>query len=369
MLDRKLMGRDAFKRPTCPFCGLFVEPPLELTTRRQGEMPVGSCSCGAVYACDESGRNVGSAQIEAIVFGCNMDWDLAWNLLPEEDYRLQIVDDYDYKSHLIIPGGFYQSRRIAGVLVFVRLHDEVLEVTAEGVQKRLQQAKAIPKTKIPSPAEGTAKTQPLSKKDVKAHVLAGQMDPLLAAAPTDRKILRTLQRLLYSGDDTLRRRAAEALGRVGAVVGEENPGAVSKLLQGLLYAITDTAASSWGSFEAIGEIIRYKPELYAGYLPQLFPFLSDETRRAPTLEALATVAEVRPDLLRKHTYHFLAFLSDPEPAVRGQTARLLGHLEAVEMREDLEKLLDDLHELRIYREGNVLLLSVGHIAREALDRL
>ena len=152
------------------------------------------------------------------------------------------------------------------------------------------------------------------------------MEPLLSAAPTDRKLLRTLQRLLYSGDTVLRRRAAEAMGGVSAVLGETNPGAVSKILQSLVYAITDTAASSWGSFEAIGEIIRHKPELYAGYLPRLFPFLGDETRRAATLEAIATVAEARPDLLRKHTFHFLAFLSDPDPAVRGQTVRLLGAL-------------------------------------------
>lgn len=369
MLDRNLMGREVFKRPTCPFCGLLVEPPRELTTRRQGEMPVGSCSCGAVYACDESGRNVGSAQIEALVFGCNMDWDLAWSLLPEEDYRMEIVDGYDYQNHLIVPGGFYQSRRIAGVLVFVRLHDEVLEVTGEGVQKRLQQAEKIPET-VPKQAQHSAeKSRPLSKKDVEAHVLARRMDPLLSAAPTDRKILRTLQRLLYTGDDTLRRRAAEALGRVSAVVGETNPGAVSKILQALLYAITDTAASSWGAFEAVGEIIRHKPEVYAGYVPQLFSFLRDATRRAATLEAVATVAEVRPDLLRKHTYHFLAFLGDPDPAVRGQAVRLLGFLQAAEMRQDIEKLLEDPEELRVYREGDIVELSVGRLAREALDRL
>ena len=369
MLDRKFMGREVFKRPACPFCGLLVEPPRELTTRRQGEMPVGSCSCGAVYACDESGRNVGSAQIEALVFGCNMDWDLAWSLLPEEDYRLQIVDCYDYQTHLIVPGGFYQSRRIAGVLVFVRLHDEVLEVTAEGVQKRLQRAEAIVES-TPKRAQGPAgKTSSLSKKDVEGHVLARRMDSLVEAASTDRKLLRTLQRLLYTGDDTLRRRAAEALGRVSSAVGETKPGAVSKLLQELLYAITDTAASSWGAFEAIGEIIRHKPELYAGYIPQLFHFLGDTTRRAATLEALATVAQVRPDLLRKHTYHFLTFLSDSEPAVRGQTVRLLGYLEAAEMRQDLEKLRQDVHELRVYREGDIVRLSVGQLALETLDRL
>lgn len=369
MLDRKFHGRDVLKRPTCPFCGLLVAPPKELTTRRQGEMPVGSCSCGAVYACDESGRNIGSAQIEALVFSCDMDWDLAWSLLPEEDYKQELVENYDFQNHLVVPGGFYESRRIAGVLLFVRLHEDVLEVTAEGVRKRLERALPASEAEKKKPAQKKTKGPVVNKKDVEKYIRDYRMEPLVEAAPTDRKLIRTLQRLIYSGDDQLRRRAAEAMGRVGAVVGETDPGSVSKVLQGLFYAISDTAASSWGAFEAIGEILKAKPELYAGYIPQLFQFLGDENRRAPTIEALATVAESRPDLLRKYTYHFQAFLSDPDPQVRGQTARLLGNLAAVEMRDDLEKLAGDAHELRLYRDGEMRSLTIGRLVEEILEKM
>ncbi|MBW2217590.1 MAG: hypothetical protein JRF34_10435 [Deltaproteobacteria bacterium] len=62
MYNTHFHGREPIKKPECPFCGsLLIERPTELTTRRPGDMPVGSCSCGAVYACDESGRNMGSA--------------------------------------------------------------------------------------------------------------------------------------------------------------------------------------------------------------------------------------------------------------------------------------------------------------------
>jgi len=369
MLDPKLQGRDFIKRPTCPFCGVIVERPRELATRRQGEMPVGRCACGTVYACDESGRNVGSAQVEALVFGCDMDWDLAWSLLPEEDYRQEIVEHYDLRNHLIVPGGYFESRRIPGVLLFVRLHDDVLEVTAEGVRKRLDRATPAPPAAAPAARERGEKTPSLSKQDVEARVRAHDLGPLAEAAATDRKLLPNLQRLLYTGEDEVRRRAAEAMGRVSAVLGETRPASVSKLLQGLFYAVTDTAASSWGAFEAIGEIIRHKPELYAGYLPQLYPFLGDETRRAAAIEAMATATEARPDLLRKHTFHLLGYLGDPDPAVRGQTVRLLGHLGAGEMRDDLERLLQDPGDLRIYRDGRVLSVTVGRLAREALDRM
>jgi len=138
MYNTHFHGREPIKKPACPFCGsLLLERPKELTTRRPGDMPVGSCSCGAVYACDESGRNMGSALIEALVFGCNMDWDLAWGLVPEDDYQWDVLDNYDLNNHLVIPGGFYESRRIAGALFFVRLHKDVQEVTSEGVMKSL----------------------------------------------------------------------------------------------------------------------------------------------------------------------------------------------------------------------------------------
>jgi len=67
MIESKFIGRQVIKKPTCPFCGIFIEKPKELSTRMPGEMPVGSCSCGAVYACDETGHNLGSAMIEALV--------------------------------------------------------------------------------------------------------------------------------------------------------------------------------------------------------------------------------------------------------------------------------------------------------------
>ncbi len=367
--DRKFLGREVIKRPACPFCGLIIGPPVELSTRRGGELPVGSCTCGAVYACDETGRNAGSAQVEALVFACDMDWDLAWDLLPDEDYRQEMVEHYDYMNHLVIPGGFFESRRISGVLFFVRLHDDVLEVTAGGVRKRLGRAGPAKAPPSREAGKGPKASRPLTKQEVENYVREYRMEPLIEAAPTDRKLIRTIQRLLYTGDELMRRRAADALGRVSAVLGETNPGAVSRLLQGFFYSITDTAASSWGAFEAIGEIVWRRPEFYGGYLPQLFQFLGDPTRRSPSLEAIASVAQVRPDLLRKYTFHFQVYLGDENPSVRGHAARLMGSLGAREMKEDIERLLPDTHGISIYHEGEFQERTVGQLAREALANL
>lgn len=355
--------------PACPFCGLLIERPRELESRRPGEMPVGSCPCGAVYACDETGHNQGTALIEALVFGCDMDWDLAWDLLPEEDYKQEIVENYDYIRHLIVPGGFIESRRILGVLFFIRLHEDVLEVTSEGVRKRLERAARQAPVLPVHEASSHAGKKSLPKKEIETLVREYRVEPILDAAEYDKKVIRNLQRLIYSGDDLFRKRAAEILGRSCAVIGKRDSKAVSKLLQTLFYAISDTAAFTWGAFEAIGEIISHKTELFGGYIPQLYQFLADKTRRSQVLQTLATIAGSRPDLIRKHTFHFFAYLEDVDPAVRGYTALLMGNLGAHEAKKDLEKLVNESHEISIYENGNLEKMTVGQVACKALEKL
>ena len=92
-------GRDVVNKPACPFCEINIKKPAELDNVAPQEMPVGACECGAVYTCDVTGHNLGTAMIEALVFACNGDWDLAWDLLPEEDYLVAEVEEYDYPSH------------------------------------------------------------------------------------------------------------------------------------------------------------------------------------------------------------------------------------------------------------------------------
>lgn len=365
MIESKFIGRDLVKKPVCPFCGMFIEKPKELTTRMPGEMPVGSCSCGAVYACDETGHNLGSAMIEALVFGCDMDTDLAWGLLPDDDYVEEIVEHYDYINHSIVPGRFFDSRRISGALYFIRLHDDIQEVTSEGVQKRLDKATSP----SPKPLNNHTRKKPLSKKEIEGLVKDFRVDSVVSVAGEDKKIIRNLQRLLYSVDDLFRKRAAEILGRVSAVIAESNPGSISRLLQTLFYGITDTAASSWGAFEAIGEIIGNKTELFAGYIPQLYQFLSNESLRAQVLQTIGRVARSRPDLILKATFHFIPYLSDSDPKARGYAAWLVGNLRAAEAREELEKLRGDTHEIHIYKNGEMEKKTVGQVASEALGKI
>ncbi len=362
-----LFGKEFAKKPACPFCGLPVERPADLKTRRYGEMPVGSCACGAVYACDASGRNLGSAFIEALVFGCDMDWDLAWNLLPGEDYTDKLVDRYDSVSHLIVPTGFYQGRRVSGALYFIRLHREIREVTWRGVQHRLEQARAA--AAPPGPPVGAVPEKGLTRKEVEDLVAGYRPEPIIAAAALNKKIIRELRRLLYSGDELFRNRTSDIMGQVSAVIARRDPGAVSTLLQGLINSAAAPGTSSWGSLEAAGEIIGRSPHLFAGYIPLLFNFLGDRDHRSRALRAITRAAQSRPDLVRGAAFRLLPFLRDPDPGTRGHAAVLFGNLGMWEAVKDLESIKDDASEIKIYMDGIIEKTTVGRLAGEALDKL
>lgn len=361
----RFFGRDIIDKPSCPFCGMLIQKPKELPIRMPNEMPVGACSCGAVYACDVTGHNLGTAMIEALVFGCNGDWDLAWDLLPEDDYLEKLVKNYDLETHLIVHGGVYEERRTSGALYFIRLHKDIREVTEEGAHRLLEKAGPVPS----GSSIKSRDKKSFSKKEVEALVKDYKVEPLLDMASKDKRIIRDLQRLLYSVDKLLRWRAADIMGKVSAVIAENDPGAISKLLQRLFTAIIDTAASSWGSLDAIGEIISNRPEQFGGYLSQLYQFTRDRDLFAEILRALGKIGEKSPQLIRNKAFHFIPLLQDYDPEIRGYTALLLGNLGAHEAKEDLTKLVRDPEKLEIYSNGHIKKWTIGQLASEALDKL
>ena len=363
-MEGRFKGRDIIGQPTCPFCEKMIEKPRELSIRMPTEMPVGRCSCGAVYAFDVTGHNLGTAMIEALVVACNGDWDLAFNLLPEDDYLAKQVDHYDMETHLVIYGGAYEGRQINGVLYFIRPHEDILEVTEEGTRRLIEKAPPPPTKK-----SSARKRKTFSKKQIESLIADYQIDTLLDLALQDKRIIRDIQRLLYSVDPLISRRAGEVMGRTCAAIAKKDPGFVSRRLQGLLTAITDTAASSWGYINAVGEIITHNPKQFAGYIPELYRLMSDRALLPDVLDALGKISEENPDIVRKKGHHFIPLLQDPISDIRGHAIILLGNLKISEIKEDLSMLLEDTTALNVYRNGVMENLSIGELASKALKKL
>ncbi|HBV96239.1 MAG: hypothetical protein JL50_01675 [Peptococcaceae bacterium BICA1-7] len=364
--DKGSAGRNIIKRPQCPFCGMSLDRPRELETRRPGEMPVGSCEgCGAVYAFDATGRNLGATFIEALVFGCDMDWDLAWSLSLGEDYLEAMLENYDLESNYIVPGGFFEGRKIPGVLYFIRLQKDIQEATAGGVKRNLDRA-ADP---IPGYApENRDSFKRYTKKEVEEIVAGYQVDKLMQAAGQDKKIIRILQRLLCS-DNLTRLRSAEFIGRSATIIARTDPGTVTVLLQNLFGSLSDTGSANLGALDAIGEIIGGCPDVFIGYMPALYHFLQESDKRPQVVRALARIAQKRPDLVRKTIFRLLPYLQDSDPETRGYTALLLGHLRAPEAKDHLKPITGDGAGLNVYTKGHFEKRTVGFLAQEALERI
>jgi hypothetical protein len=333
--EGRFAGKAVADQPTCPFCGRQVEEPKEAKT----------------------GHSLGTALIEALALSCRGDWEAASNLTSDKDYEERQVPHYDFETHRIFHGGVYRGRRITGTLLFVRL------------LKGSREIEDNPPQEMPAETVSAAALRPLTKKEVESLVKGYDFEPLLAAAEGDKSILIKLKRLLYSADNLLRFRAAEATGKVSAVIARKDQGSVSKFVQGLFSSVTDTAASSWGALDAIGEIISRNPELFSQYVPRLSLLARERSLLSEILRAMVRIGQVRPDLLGKASTLVTTLLKDEDPQVRGHAAILLGKLRVVEAREDLKGLLDDPCEIELYKVGFIEKRTVRDLAYESLNRL
>lgn len=349
--------------PKCPFCGTLIDKPRELNIKRLTEFAMGRCQCGAVYACDVTGHNVGAAWVEALVFACGGDWDLAWQLEPDKDYIEDRIENYDEKEHKVVA----KISRAGAVLLFIRLGKEIREVSEGKVRAELAKA---PKINDGSSVEQPGRSKSFSKKLIQGLVEENREEELLSMAREDKRVLAALQRLLYSPDEFLRWRAVELLGKTAAYVADQKPQAAADLLRRLLSSAADSAATSWGFLEASGEIISNRPDLFTGFIPPLFAFLKDQTSRVAALWAIGRIGKRHPELLKGTPFFSIFDLLDaPEPAVRGHAAWALGHMKAKEAVGSLKRLKDDQARLRIYDDGRVEEKTVGELAFQAIERV
>ena len=127
---------EAQLKPWCPFCGMDVGRPTDSTQRKMREFPMGVCEFGAVYVSDATGHALGAAMVECLVNACKDQWDLAWELVPEEDYLTGTIDNYDEVTHQVIVTRNLDGRAVRGVLYFVRLHKEAAELIRRIEQKQ-----------------------------------------------------------------------------------------------------------------------------------------------------------------------------------------------------------------------------------------
>jgi hypothetical protein len=367
------MARTTLKtKPWCPFCGQDVGRPQYPDKRKLGEFSLGSCGCGAVYASDPSGFNIGAAIVECLVHACGDNWELAWDLLPEQDYLTGRIEDYDEVTHQVVETRNLDGRIIRGVLYFIRLQENVTNLSANTKEKDSSAAAksfaSVKKIQEKSKGQIKREKKKANKNLVRDMVQNRNADGLVALCFDDKKTLRLLQRQLYEPDEAKRWAIASFIGEVCSRVAMRKPGMVSDLLHLLFEACSDSAASNWGAVESIGSIIAARPDIYGSFTRHLLAYIGDPSTRAQVLWALGTIAEKRPDLVRNTSfYQLIGLLDSPVAAVKGYMVRLLGRLQAKEVAGRIRALQDDTTMLIIYENGLPVKTDLGTLAKEAMQ--
>ena len=362
--------------PWCPFCGQNVDEPQEPVQRKMDEFTTGTCQCGAVYTCDPTGFNVGAAMVECLVHACDDNWDLAWELMPDEDYISGRLDKYDEQTHQVVELGNLDGRKIKGVLYFIRLSKDFAELSQrldQHKEKLSDEAAPQKKSDIPEMEpirEKGRKKKRAKKNEVEQLADEQDIDSLVDLAFDDLKTLRFLQRLLYAPDVKKRWLYAHVMGQVCRRLSTRKPGAVSDLLHRMYESCSDSASTHWGLIEAIGSIIAARPDIFGGFTRHLLMFRNSPLSRGHVLWAMGTIAEKRPDLIRSTPFYCLfPFVNDPVPETRGLAVKLFGMINAEETRSSIEQLLEDHEKLTVYIEGQPVGTAVGELAREAINKM
>jgi hypothetical protein len=339
------------------------------------EFKVGTCQCGAVYTSDPTGFNVGSAMVECLVYACDDNWDLAWELSADEDYLTGRIDYYDEQSHQVYESRSVDGRKVKGVLYFVRLTRDFAELSKKLKDHRQKTDEQLlkPASKFVIPPMEPAKDPKRKKKkagkaEIRELVFAGDIDALVDSCFDDPKTISFMQRLLYDPDEEKRWWCAHVIGQVCARLATRKPGAVSDLLHRMYESCSDSASTHWGLLETIGAIIAARPDIFGGFARHLLMYRGVPSSRTQVLWAMGTIADKSPEVVRSTPiYSVFPYVTSPEPITRAYTIRLLGRIKAQELKGEIEKQVDDATQVTIYESGLPVRTTVGDLARVALS--
>lgn len=354
--------------PRCPFCDNFIDRPKDFEPKRFGDFETGFCSCGAVYVHDITGHNLGSAMIEAMGVATDDDWEMAWSLLPEEDYTDHFISDYDIATHLIHPTGRTpDGKRVRGTLTFIRLADDIQEAVKGRPEKRLQiiERPAATNTKEP------ALRRRFSRQEVTGIVQDMNLSALKLMAIQDPLSIRNLQRLLCSADIELRWRTVLSIGVVTQEIAKTRPNIVGDFIRTLLFIANDSAQAGWGSIESLGEIIRNNPKLFGTFVQHILGFITSDSGHIPAvLWAIGRIGEAHPQLVRASSF-FVIFdlLNHADPIIRGHAVWALGRIKAKEAERAITALQNDNAEIGLFDGERFDYITVGKLAEQALLRM
>ena len=222
--------------------------------------------------------------------------------------------------------------------------------------------------------------------EFKSRQIKPRIRELLVAAETDsdasmasicrypaRQSVNALISFFCDREEIIRWRAIAAIGRVVAMLAEENMESARVIMRRLMWSLNDESGGiGWGSPEAMGEImsrnLRLADEfsrILRSYIRQDENFLEHETLQRGVLWGIGRLAQVYPMHLSQTDGHLLSFLESEDAIHRGYAAWALGNLKSGQAAPLIEKLFKDIHQVVFFDGFHLRKLPVGFFARQA----
>lgn len=82
----------------CPFCRSKLERPAQMVINAMESVLGGTCSCGAIYIADPTGKNVGEVMTQAMSLAAEKLSKDITELVAGEDYE-DVILSYDWRIH------------------------------------------------------------------------------------------------------------------------------------------------------------------------------------------------------------------------------------------------------------------------------
>jgi len=195
-------------------------------------------------------------------------------------------------------------------------------------------------------------------------------DELADAAVRKRRILGSLVSLTFDLDPQIGWRAVEAMGLAASRIAKSDPQYVRSHLRRLHWLLSEESGGvCWRAPEAMAEIVRHRPKLFADYIPivvSLIINLAEEDLdhfKAGTLWAIGRLGAVAGDHIRAVLSAIISALDDSEAQVRGIAVWCLGQVGQGKLLADRPDLLCDEGPVDLYEDGILSRTSVSQLVQ------
>ncbi len=217
------------------------------------------------------------------------------------------------------------------------------------------------------------------KKRIEALVQRGDSPGAMAEIHLypPRAVINPLFGLLLSTDSRVRWNAVAAMGDIVSRMAQEDIESARVVLRRLMWQLNDESGGiGWGCPEAMGEILARNKKLAEEFAPIVISyiredgnFLEYEPLQPGAIWAVGRLSGAWPDLAAGSSKYLISFLRSDSPEIRGNAVWALGQTGDEGAKEEIDYLLEDLAEIEMYRDGEIIQVTISQLAIEALSRI